>query len=154
MGPINTFEYLFAHVAAVLDKQIDKTLSAEAGISLSQYRILMIMEWNPRMSQSAIAEALGQSEAGISRQIKAMEKKGLVISSSDPLNYRKHIPLPSPLGMQAAEAAGEIIRKQTGEMLNGQLQAKLQDMIDNLQALHKKVCRNGKPGACNHPLGI
>jgi len=95
----------------VINKQSEDILKSELDIGMSQYRILAVLDWNPRVQQNVIASSLGQSEASISRQIKIMESKGFVSVVQDPLNRRKHIARPSPKGMQVTEAATDIIKR-------------------------------------------
>ncbi len=154
MGPTNNLAYLVEHLAAVISKQSDQVLQEQLGIGLSQYKILMVLEWNPRTGQRAIADSLGQSEAGISRQIKLLKTKGLLVSKIDPSNRRKHITAPTPLGMQITEAATAILRRSFGPDFASLGEDQLLQLISGLQHLHKIVCRAGKVGACDHQLGF
>jgi DNA-binding MarR family transcriptional regulator len=154
MGPINNLTYLFQHLAAVLGKQSEQVLQEQLGIGLSQFKILMVLEWNPRVSQRHIADSLGQTEASISRQIKVLTSKGLLVSRRDPQNRRKHITAPTTLGMQVTEAASNILRRNFGPEFGGLGEDQLMQLITGLQRLHAIVCKPGKPGACDHPLGL
>jgi DNA-binding MarR family transcriptional regulator len=154
MGPINNLSYLINHVAAVMGKQSDQALQEQLGIGLSQFKILMVLEWNPRIGQKSIASSLGQTEASISRQIKVLKSKGLLISKVDPQNRRKRITAPSPLGMQLTEAATDILRRNFGHDFARLGDDQLQQLVSGLQHLHKIVCQSGKLGACDHQLGF
>lgn len=154
MGPTNNLAYLMQHLAAVMGKQADHALREHLSIGLSQFKILMVLEWNPRVQQSNIATTLGQTEASISRQIKLLEKRGLLASKPDPLNKRKHIATPTPLGNQITEAATAIIRRTLGPDFANLGEEQLYQLITSLQQLHQIVCQPGKVGACNHPLGL
>src|SRR3954464_13663669 len=100
MGPASNLNYLVHHLAAVMGKESDHVLRQQLGLGLSQYKILMVLEWNPRIGQKAIADSLGQTEASISRQVSLLQKKGLLESRPDSNNRRKHITVPTPMGMQ------------------------------------------------------
>jgi len=155
MGPTNNLLYLLQHLAAVTGKQTDQVLLEQLGIGLSQYRILLVLEWNPRVQQRSIAESLGQTEASISRQIKLLLRKGLLSSRPDPSNRRKHITAPTPLGMQITEAATAILRRNFGpefQQIGGDDQ--VVQLISELQRLHDIICQPGKLGACDHALGL
>jgi DNA-binding MarR family transcriptional regulator len=154
MGPANNLLYLIQHLAAILGKQSEQILQEQLGIGLSQFKILMVLEWNPRVPQRHIAESLGQTEASISRQIKVLKAKGMLVSKPDPENRRKHITAPTPLGMQVTEAATNIIRRSFGQELGGMGEDQLMQLVTGLQRLHAIVCKPGKPGACDHPLGL
>lgn len=129
-------------------------LLEQLGIGLSQYKILMVLDWNPRTGQRAIADSLGQSEAAISRQIKLLKTKGLLVSKVDPNNRRKHITAPTPLGMQITEAATSILRRNFGPEFARLGEDQIAQLLTRLQALHKIVCQAGKVGACDHQLGF
>lgn len=154
MGPTNNLSYLVHHLAAVMGKQADQVLQEQLGIGLSQYKILMVLEWNPRVQQRAIADSLGQTEASISRQIKLLKAKGLLVTKADPQNKRKHITAPTTLGMQITEAASNIMRRSFGPEFSHLGEDQLMQLITGLQQLHRIVCRPGKLGACDHQLGI
>jgi len=154
MGPTNNLVYLIQHLAAILGKQSEQVLQEQLGIGLSQFKILMVLEWNPRVPQRHIADSLGQTEASISRQVKLLTGKGLLVSRRDPQNRRKHITAPTPLGMQVTEAATNILRRNFGPEFGGLGEDQLLQLITGLQRLHAIVCKPGKVGACDHPLGL
>jgi DNA-binding MarR family transcriptional regulator len=154
MGPTNNLSYLIQHLADVIGKQSDQALQEQLGIGLSQFKILMVLEWNPRVQQRSIADSLGQSQASVSRQTKLLKAKGLLQSKPDPRNRRKHITAPTPLGMQVTEAATNILRRSFGPDFANLGDDRLLQLIAGLQQLHKTVCRPGRLGACDHQLGL
>jgi DNA-binding MarR family transcriptional regulator len=153
MGPVNNTTYLLQHIAEVLSKQCDQLLEEQLGIRLSQYKILMVLEWNPRIEQRVIANSLGQTEAAISRQIKLMIKKGLLTSKIDTANKKRHISMPTPLGMQITEAAESLIKNNFQKDYQAIGDNNIVELNRDLQELHKSICKAGKHGACNHLLG-
>jgi DNA-binding MarR family transcriptional regulator len=154
MNPVNNLPYLIQHLAGVMAKQSEQLLKKQFGIGMSQYRILIVLEWNPRVGQRAIADSLGQTEASISRQIKVMEKQGLLSAQVDPQNRRKHITAPTLKGMQVTEAAADLLKREGIEDLSVLGADHLSQLNSSLQKLHKKICRPGKAGACDHQLGF
>jgi DNA-binding MarR family transcriptional regulator len=154
MGPTNNLGYLIQHLAAVMGRQSDQVLQEQLGIGLSQFKILMVLEWNPRVQQKAIADSLGQTEASISRQIKLLKSKKLLMTKQDPQNRRRHITVPTTLGMQITEAATAIMRRSFGPEFTSIGEDQLMQLVTGLQKLHKIVCQPGKLGACDHPLGL
>lgn len=154
MDPANKFSYLTQHLAGVMGKQIDQVLQEQLGIGFSQFKILMVLEWNPRVQQRTIANSLGQTEASISRQIKLLTGKNLLVAKQDPQNRRKHITAPTPLGMQVTEASSDIIRRSFGPEYASVGDTQLAQLVTGLQKLHQIVCQPGKVGACDHLLGI
>lgn len=154
MVPTSNLNYLIQHLAAVMSKQSDQVLQEQLGIGLSQFKILMVLEWSPRVQQRAIATALGQTEASISRQIKLLKSKGLLATKIDPQNRRKHITAPTTLGMQVTEAATAIIRRSVGSEFASLGEDHLLQIFTGLQRLHHITCQPGKLGACDHLLGL
>jgi len=154
MNPANNLTYLLHHLAQVVDKQTDQILKEQLGIGLSQYKILMVLEWNPRVQQNVISSSLGQTEASISRQIKLLIGKGMLISKIDSNNKRSHISVVTPFGMQVNETASNFIKQYFASDYSSIDPAQLDNLAKDLQELHKSICRKGKLGACNHLLGI
>jgi len=154
MGPTNNLSYLVQHLAAVMGRQTDQLLQEQLDIGLSQFKILMVLEWNPRVQQKAIADALGQTESSISRQLKLLKGKKLLVTRQDPQNRRRHITTPTPRGMQVTEAATALMRRNLGPEFAGLGDEQLTYLVAGLQRLHRIVCQPGKTGACDHPLGL
>ncbi len=154
MVPTNNLNYLLQHIAEVMTKQTDQVLQEQLGIGLSQFKLLMVLEWSPRIQQRSIAKALGQTEASISRQIKLLKVKGLLATKIDPQNRRKHISAPTTLGMQVTEAASTLIRRSFSSEFVSLGDDQMMQLFSGLQRLHKATCRPGKLGACDHLLGI
>jgi DNA-binding MarR family transcriptional regulator len=154
MGPTNNLSYLLEHLSAVLGKQTDQVLQEQLGIGVSQFKILMVLEQNPRVQQKVIADSLGQTEASISRQLKLLQTKGLVGLWVDPENRRKHVVVPTQMGIQITDAATAIIRRSFGPDFASLGEDQLMQLISGLQRLHTVMCVPGNPGACDHPLGL
>jgi DNA-binding MarR family transcriptional regulator len=152
MGPTSSLTYLLSHLAGVLSKQSDQILQEQLGIGIAQYKILMVLEWNPRTEQKAIADSLGQTEASISRQIKLLKSKNLLTTKLDPNNKRRHLSVPTPLGMQITEAANNILKRNFTSELSGYSEDRIIKLNSSLAELHKAVCKPGKLGACDHQL--
>jgi len=154
MGPTNNLTYLLHHLAQVIDKQTDQILKEQLGIGLSQYKILMVLEWNPRIQQNVISKSLGQTEASISRQIKLLINKGMLISKIDPNNKRRHMSIVTPLGMQVNETACNLIKTNFSKDFVGLGEIQTSKLLEELQNLHKLVCKPGRAGSCSHDLSI
>lgn len=154
MNPATNLAYLMQHLAAVMGRQSDQLLQEQLGIGISQFKILMVLEWNPRVQQKAIADSLGQTEASISRQIKLLRGKKLLHTKLDPQNRRRHITAPTPLGMQVTEAASDILRRSLSPDFASLGDDQLLQLATGLQRIHRLICRPGKLGACDHQLGF
>lgn len=72
---------LYWHIhklAFILEKRADELLKKELDIGFAQYKVLEAIYINSLAKQNAIAKMLDQTEASISRQIKILQKKGLI----------------------------------------------------------------------------
>ena len=65
-------------LAFLLEKRTDEALKSQLGIGFAQYKVLEAINQNALAKQNTVAELLDQTEASISRQIKILEKKGLI----------------------------------------------------------------------------
>lgn len=92
MPSINTSKsriYPLLHSMFHLQQQIDHLLVDQIGIGLSAYRILSVINDRVPNSQRKIAGQLGQTEANISRQIRAMADDNLVKIAPDKKDKRQ-----------------------------------------------------------------
>jgi DNA-binding MarR family transcriptional regulator len=106
-------------IATLLHKQSDQVLQEQLGIGMSQFRILKIVQANPRMLQRHIADSLGQTEASISRQVKLLHGKQLLATRINPQNRREHITTLTTKGYQITEAAVEVLQRAQEPLLGG-----------------------------------
>jgi DNA-binding MarR family transcriptional regulator len=154
MQPSNNLGYLLQHLAFVMARQNDQVLQERLGIGFSQFKLLMILERTPHIQQKDIADALGQTEASISRQIKLMHEKGLLQTTVSPENRRRHLTTPTAKGTRLAEAAMEALNIHHGPVF-ARLSGKQQEqLLEALAEMHKSVCQAGKTGACHKPFNI
>src|SRR5262245_828979 len=100
MGPVVTTGYLLQHTAMILMRQSDQVLQERLGVGMSQFKILMMVRTSPNVQQRKLAEALGQTEASISRQTKLLCEKGLLIIRVNPKSRREHIAVPTAKGLK------------------------------------------------------
>ena len=65
-------------LAFLIEKKSDEVLREELSIGFAQYKVLEAISHNSLAKQNLIAELLDQTEASISRQIKLLQKQGLI----------------------------------------------------------------------------
>lgn len=66
-------------LAFLLEKRADEALKEQIGIGFAQYKVLEAIGRNMLAKQNTVARLLDQTEASISRQVKILEKKKLII---------------------------------------------------------------------------
>lgn len=96
-------------VHSLMARESDQRLLEQLGIGLAQYKILAALHAAPKPQQRAIASELGQTEASISRQIKLLEGKGMLVATKNPANMREHHITLTARGLQLIEAAERVI---------------------------------------------
>ena len=135
MNSVTTINDQILQLATTVSKQTDELLVKELGLSHSQYRVLLALEWNPRAQQKTIATHLGITEASVSRQVKLLSGSRLISVKQDAANRRVHIIAVTPLGMQQTEAATALIRRTYDSAYSGIGPARLQVLTHELQHL-------------------
>jgi DNA-binding MarR family transcriptional regulator len=145
-----TLGYLLSHTATILYRQADQVLQERLGIGMSQFKILMRLQEENQLQQRTLADSLGQTEASISRQIKLLTEKGMLVSKVNPGNRREHITVPTPKGLKIARAAEDILAT-FHEPAFAELTDKQQNQLTEiLQMVHAYTCQPTKPYACDH----
>jgi DNA-binding MarR family transcriptional regulator len=145
----NNIGYLLQHTAGTLSRQSDQVLQERLGIGLSQFKIMMVLQWNPSVQQKHIAENLGQTEASISRQIKLMHQDGLLQSKVSPANRREHITTLTSKGQRLADEAMNVLNQYHAPMWDSIGEKGQKHLAELLTRLHQEACRGDKPGRCH-----
>jgi DNA-binding MarR family transcriptional regulator len=153
MGPINALGYLLQHTATTLYRQSDQVLQERLGIGMSQFKLLMMLQYHTNVQQRMLADYLGQTEASISRQIKLLKTMGMLDTTRNPKNRREHITVLTARGIKITEAARDVLMEYHAPVF-GQLSDKQQQQLtDLLRQLHNAACGAGRPHACeNHDI--
>lgn len=154
MQPNTSTGYLLEHVSSMLHRQSDQVLQERLGIGLSQLKILEALESHPQTKQRSLADFLGQTEASVSRQIKLLQQKMLLVSRVDPEERRRHLAALTPKGVKITLAAREVLQQFHDDMLaklNNREQGQLHTL---LVSLHEYSCAPDKRLACDRPDDI
>jgi len=152
MKPSNNVGYLLQHLAFTMSRQNDQILQERLGIGFSQFKILMVLERSPHIQQRLIADALGQTEASISRQIRIMIDKGLLQTTISPANRRVHLTTPTAKGLRLAEEAMTILNGYHAPMFDRFNEKDREHLLQILSSMHENVCQSGRTGACDRPF--
>lgn len=71
--------WLLHNLSQSLHKSVDEAIKDRVGIGLAQYKVLEAVQYKGIAKQNELASMLRQTEAGISRQVKLLYKKGLLV---------------------------------------------------------------------------
>lgn len=154
MRPTHNIGYLLQHLSSVLAKQSDQVLQEQLGLGLSQFKILMALQWNPHTQQRQIAETLGQTEASVSRQIKLMIRRGLLSSTVSPDNRREHLTTPTTKGIKLTEVALGLLNRYHAPTFGVLTDKQKAQLAEILVTIHRQACQPGRLAACDHPLSL
>ncbi len=150
MRTTNNIGYLLNHLAFMLGRQSDQVLQDRLGIGFSQFKIMMVLRWNPSIQQKQIADRLGQTEASISRQIKLLHDGGLLGTRISAQNKREHITTLTTKGEKLTEKAMEVLNNYHSPTFDTLSEKEKQNLVDTLNKMHDVVCV-GKEGNFIHP---
>ncbi len=142
-------EHLIQHLANTINRQVDQAMQEKIGIGLAQYKILRHLEQQPTIRQYQVAQALSQTEASVSRQIKLLTNRGLLTSQINPGNRREHINVLTVRGQKMTQAAGEVMGQYTKLLLTDVPDKQQKQLMATLTVLHEHVCRKGGT-VCTH----
>ena len=151
-APINTLGYLLQHTAGVMHRQSDQVLQERLGIGMSQFKLLMILQFSEPMPQRKLADILGQTEASISRQIKLLCEKAMLAVKVNPKNRREHMTVATIKGVKLADAARDVLAEYHKPVLSSFGPKDVDRLLQALDMLHANVCAKGKPHACGRTV--
>lgn len=75
--------WLLHNLSNSLHKSVDEAIKERVGIGLAQYKILEAVQYKGIAKQNELASMLRQTEAGVSRQVKLLYKKGLLVYTNE-----------------------------------------------------------------------
>lgn len=148
----NTIGYLLQHLSTALARQSEQVLQERLGLGFSQFKILMALQWSPEVRQNQIADSLGQTEASISRQIKLMHERGLLVTKISSKNRREHITIATQKGIRLTEEALNILNNYHSPMFELLSEKQRQQLLETLMIMHRHACNPNKSGACHKIL--
>lgn len=118
-------------LAFILEKHADTHLRAQLGIGFAQYKVLEAINHNMLAKQNTIAELLDQTEASISRQIKILQKKGLINVADVMGNKRARELTLTDIGFEIVSNAEEILEVTQAQII-GSLSYQEQQLFHEL----------------------
>lgn len=105
-------------LAFLLEKRADESLRRQADVGFAQFKVLEAVGRNMLAKQNMIAELLDQTEASISRQVKILQKKELLIVATVMGNRRARELSLSEKGEELLMHCEEILDFTHGQIMN------------------------------------
>lgn len=147
MAITNELGFLIQHLAFSFGRLNDQVLQERLGLGFSQFKLIAVLERKPHIQQKQIAEALGQTEASISRQIKLLQDKNLLQTVPNPQNRREHITTLTPKGVRFTEEARRVLAQYYEPIFEHLSEKQQLQLTGTLQMLHEEVCKRNVSGA-------
>lgn len=101
--------FAFQKLAFTLLRRSDDLLQSKLSIGYAQYKLLEVLKEYPNSSQRFVAATLMQTEASISRQVKLMQKAGLLRVGTPSNNKRVRVISLSTKGDEVHARAAQIL---------------------------------------------
>jgi DNA-binding MarR family transcriptional regulator len=146
--------YLLQHVGTISQRQFDQALLEQLGIGTSQYRILLVLQTHPDISQKHLAANLGQTEASISRQVRVLQSKLLITVRMHPTSHRERVVSLSPKGVTVMEVAQNLFTQIASDLLKTLTERQQKNFREALAALHDMSCSPSTPRSCDHEMDL
>jgi DNA-binding MarR family transcriptional regulator len=118
-----------------LQQSAEDLLQAQCGVGLSHVRIMAALDKSVTRSQSYVAHVLGQTEANVSRQLKAMKKEGLVSITKNKKDKRQRDVSLTPKGYRTFTKADQIVTHHEKGLLSTMSRSDSRDFQDKVSSL-------------------
>ena len=118
-------------LAFLLEKKADEALRDRLSIGFAQYKVLEAISHNALAKQNLIAELLDQTEASVSRQIKLLQKQGLINVSQVMGNKRARELSLTMQGEETVSQAKRLLDVATSHVV-GSMNPQEQSMVQEL----------------------
>jgi DNA-binding MarR family transcriptional regulator len=148
MRPNSKIGFLIQHLAFSLGRLNDQVLQEQLGLGFSQFKLMMVLEKIPHIQQKQIANALNQTEASISRQIKLLHDKSLLQTVVSPKNRREHITTLTTKGVRYTDEARRILGEYYQPMFEKLSSKDQEQLLKHLSSLHDFICNNVDTQMC------
>lgn len=135
----NDIGSLLHAVSKALDEISDQILSERLGIGLSQFRVLLYLLGEDGASQHMIAVRLGQSAPSISRQIKLLQQKGLVVVRVNASSRRDRLVFLTQKGAKTAEKSVNILNEYHAPMFSRLSQKEQEQLVETLRSIKNYI---------------
>lgn len=131
---IDNFQNLYKTMHYTLNKKTGKF-----DVSISQMRLLMIVQKNHNINQNALAEKLNVTKATLSVRLQRLEKSGYIIKKQDPNDKRNSILELSDLGEAFVETGIEIMKEKTMHLFDGVSKEQIEQINGVINIMRKNV---------------
>ncbi len=124
--------------ANLIEKEIERRLLSELGISYSQSMILDFIYSHPEISQRQVAMERHITPAAVSRHLEVLEEMGFIKRKDRDDNRREHIVVITDSGQKIVITAQTVVEDSVEDLIEDVSRGELEDMDLILEKLLKK----------------
>jgi len=118
------------HIGKVVEQKVTKQMQSCCNVTHADAKLLIVLGYNPKATQKALADALSVSAPAISRHIDKLEKKSWIQKVTNPESRRE-----SSIELTKE---GERLRNEVLE----EFESTLREMLQDLPRLHKTTLQD------------
>lgn len=123
------------NVSVALDKDSDQVLQERLGIGLAQFRVLLFLLENDGTKQNIIAASLSQTQPSISRQVRILQNKNLIVIRRSVGNRRDRLVFLTRRGALIADKALNALNDYHAPLFTYLGEKNQEELIDILQKI-------------------
>lgn len=135
----NSIGYLLHELAHLINADSNQVLQERLGIGFAQFKVLMVLEERDGLTQKQISTLLRQTEASISRQVKVLVTKRLVISRQSSSNRREHLVFLTDRGIQMVDKATNALNSYHAPMFEHLSEKEQLKIANTLQLIRNSI---------------
>lgn len=138
--------YRLVRLNALLSAQAARILKETAGISVTQWRVMVVLDSGGSVPPAAIVKSIHIDKGQLSRTIKAMVAEGLIRSDASGADLRSHLVSLTAKGRARFEAARPAMRGRRAhlaESMDAEERAILFKAFDRIEAASRELDLQG-----------
>lgn len=137
--------YRLSRLQARLNAQAQKLLEEHAGLSLSEWRVAVVLREAGEMSSADLVRLTQYDKAQISRTVRKLRGKGLVVDGNATADLRVTRIKLTPAGTGVIEKALPVMRDRQGALMAGLTPKEQRALFDTLDKISDNIDRAETP---------
>ena len=137
--------YRLSRLQARLNAQAQKLLEEHAGLSLSEWRVAVVLREAGEMSSADLVRLTQYDKAQISRTVHKLRGKGLIVDGRATPDMRVTRIKLTAGGIRVIDKALPIMRERQGSLLAGLTSAEQNALFDTLDKINDNIDRAETP---------
>ena len=132
----NRITFTLNHLVSELNRNADRILRAEFGLTYSQFLFLVHLESSGTVSSSVLARSMGVSRAAVSKRVTWFTTRGLVHSGQSHSDQRLLTLGLTTRGKKLVQQMSDLLEARFRERFDGLITVDLEQLNDTLLFVH------------------